>query len=93
MESCAIGDRGLDIANDVEGTKCRLLDVRPSACVPPGVRVKLSLMNEGILGRFAAGSAGRKRMRWSRALCGSLVGAIARGFWFKEMVSKVLKSG
>jgi len=45
--------------------------------VPPGVSVKLSLMKEGILGRFVSGSAGRKRMRWSSALCGSLLGAIA----------------
>jgi hypothetical protein len=52
-------------------TKC-ILDVRPSACVPPGVSVKFSLMNEGILGRCVSGSAGRKRMRWSSAFFESL---------------------
>lgn len=42
------------------------MDVRPSACVPPGVRVKLFEKREGTLGRLVIGSMGRKRIRWSR---------------------------
>lgn len=52
------------------GEEGDVLDVRPSAWMPPGVRVKFSLMQGETLGRLVSGSAGRKRMRWSRALEG-----------------------
>lgn len=44
-----------------------VLDVNPSACVPPGVSVKISDTKSGISGRLVEGEAGRKRIRWSRA--------------------------
>lgn len=53
-----------------------MLDVRPSAWVPPGVRVKFFVKKEGGLGREVEGSTGRKRIRWSRAWVGEvMVGA------------------
>lgn len=51
-----------------------MLDVRPSAWVPPGVRVKFSEKKEGTFGSLVAGSTGRKRIRWSR-FWGGILGA------------------
>jgi hypothetical protein len=43
----------------------RVLEVRRSAWMPPGVRVKFSDRNEGMSGESVEGSWGRKRIRWS----------------------------
>lgn len=50
-----------------------MLEVRLSACVPPGVRVKFLVMGEGRWGYLVVGSTGRKRIRWSRAWVGGIV--------------------